>query len=157
MKRFIYALILIVSTLLVNQTQSQAQRSELYVLANNDSINDIANASDTLYHDVETSGVWSLTASTGTITGSGGSFQIIGSNDGTTWFNYPNHYTIIYNASDSTVYNTTYGQLYTDTIASNNRYTYYDTFFPYRYVGVKTTKGTCNGKRKLVFYSNPKK
>lgn len=154
MKTFITFLILIASTLLITTTQSQAQwREDQKVLVSNDSINDISGTDTTIYYIVNRNADWSLLVSTGTITGSGGVFQVVCSHDGSTWFNYPNKYQVIYNASDSTVYNKTYGQLYTDTIASNNRHVYYDNSFSYKYIGLKTTKGTCSGTYKAYYFS----
>ena len=128
-----------------------SQRTDIksFTSTTGDSINDISGTDTTLYYAVRGNSDWSITASTGTITGYSGIFQVIGSNDGTRWFNYPNKYQVIYNSDDSTVYDKTYGIIYHDTIASNNRYVYTDNSLPYLYIGIKVTKGTCSGK----FYS----
>lgn len=153
MKKLIYLLSLLIAFTAIS-INTQAQKSDVknFTAATGDSINHIYGLDTTLYYAVRGNTDWSITVATDSIKGAGGkavyggNFQIVCSDDGTRWFNYPNKYQVIYNAHDSTVYDKTYGTIYSDTISTNNRYIYTDTSFPYSYIGIKTTKGTCSGK-----------
>lgn len=112
----------------------QAQKTEIknFTATTGDSINDITGTDTTHYVAVRGNSDWSITVSAGTITGSGGKLQVVVSNDGTYWGNYPDTNSV--------------NKLFYDTIASARRYVFTAPSCPYLYIGIKATKGTCSGK-----------
>lgn len=120
---------------------TQAQRSDIknFTAATGDSINDISGTDTTLYYAVRENTDWSITVSTGTITGTGGRFTLQVSNDGIRYASYPN---LAFGVAD--------------TVKSNARYVLATTSFPFLYIALKVTKGTCSGKFYSTFVIKPK-
>ena len=113
-----------------------SQRTDIksFTSTTGDSINDISGTDTTLYYAVRSNSDWSVTVSTGTITGINGRFVLQVSNDGTNFASYP-----------SVAFATA------DTVKSNARYVLTAQTIPYSYIALKVTKGTCVGKYYSTF------
>lgn len=104
----------------------------------NDSINDIAATDSTISYPIRGNSPWSINVNTiGTITGTGGNFFIMESNDGINW--------TLLCAPDKS------GDSSCDTIKTAIAFRLSGTTFPGKYLGLKITKGTCKGKLKASF------
>jgi len=144
MKTFLAFLFLAFTlTLTTTQTTTAQSWQDYKTLVSADSINDIAGTDTTIYYDVRHNADWSITITTDTITGSGGTFEIEVSNDGINYVDYKDY------ADTANTY-------YNDTIASVTNYVYTGSSFPYRRIAVKTTKGTCSGVYSTSFFMKPR-